>query len=78
MARTSEFSSGLLPFAIAEEPNRDSHQADSPVTNEAAQTAAKYASNPYAEVGNKDLISQFYDQEAAKPKSAYLDPSHIY
>lgn len=70
MARTSEFSSGLLPFAIAEEPNRDSHRADSPVTNDAAQTAAKYASNPYAAVGNKDLINAFYDQEAAKPKSA--------
>ena len=83
MARTSEFSSGLIP---PDEANWDSHRADSPAPTEkyappAVQTlappsnpvavkAAQFTDNPYAAVGNKDLISQFYDQEAAKPKSS--------
>jgi hypothetical protein len=66
MARSSEFSSGLIP---PDEANWDSHRADAPVTDAAAQTAAQYASNPYAALGNKDLVNQFYAQEAAKPKS---------
>ncbi len=66
MARSSEFSSGLIP----DEANRDSHRADAPVTDQAAQIAAKYASNPYAAVGNKDLINQYYAEQAAKPKSS--------